>query len=126
MTPTSSGTTKATIEELVTAMGEYPSHVSFRFETGVDDDGTKIFCFSIYEAAPPGGWASAGAYHRSPRGALHWRLPVHPADRHATTVRVGVTARDAEACARLGLRMIQRYARSYDHYPPTEEAAPTI
>ena len=118
-------TTKATIEELVAAMGEYPPHISFRFSTEDAPDG-KIYCFSIYEAAPLEGWSSFGAYLRSARGAIHWRLPVHPADKHATTVRVGVTARDAEACARLGLRMVREHARRFDCYPPTEGASPSI
>ena len=116
------GSSRATIEELMAAMAEYPPHVSFRFGTEVHD-GVKIFWFSIYEAAPPDGWASAGAYHRSARGAMHWRVPVHPADKFSDAVRVGVTAYDAEACARLGLRMVREDARRFDHYPPTEEVA---
>ena len=116
-------TTKATIEELVGAMGEYPPHVSFRFGTEETPDG-KIYYLSIYEAAPPDGWSSLGAHLRSAPGAIHWRLPVHPADEHEAAVRVGVTALDEEALARLGLRMVREHARRFDCYPPTEDASP--
>lgn len=114
-------------EELVRIVGEYPSHVEFRMGTEINkEDGERFFYVSIEEKAPEDGWASAGAYFRAMKGAIHWKQKCHPADLGSNGSRVSVTARDAETCARLAVEMIRKALHRFDNYPPTEEDAPTL